>query len=45
MAEKENKDFILILSDIGKNPERSEHSLRIIKIIIEIPPPELSEKY
>jgi hypothetical protein len=45
MTEKENNDFILILSNIGKNPERSEYSFRIIEIVIEIPPPELSEEY
>jgi hypothetical protein len=45
MAEKENKNFILISSDIEENPEKSEHSLRIIKAIIEMPPPEFSEKY
>jgi hypothetical protein len=45
MAEKKNNDFILISSDIGKNLEESEYSLRIIKIIIELPPPELPEKY
>jgi hypothetical protein len=45
MAEKENNDFILILSDIEKNSERFEHLLRIIKIVIELPPSEFPKKY
>jgi hypothetical protein len=45
MTEKENNDFILILSNIGKNPERSEYSFRIIKIVIELPLSEFLEKY
>jgi hypothetical protein len=45
MAEEEDNGFILILSDIGENLEESEYSLRIIKIVIELPPPELPKKY
>jgi hypothetical protein len=45
MAEKENDDFILILSDIGENLEESEYSLRIMRIMIELPPSEFSEEY
>jgi hypothetical protein len=45
MTKKENKNFILILFDIGKNPEKSEYSLRIIKIVIEIPLSGFSEEY
>jgi hypothetical protein len=45
MTEKENKDFILILFDIGENFKRSEYLFRIIKIIIEISSSEFPEKY
>jgi hypothetical protein len=45
MAEEENDGFILILSDIGKNLEKSEYSFRIIEIVIELPSPEFPEKY
>jgi hypothetical protein len=45
MIEEKNNDFILILFDIGENFERSEYLFRIIKIIIELPPSEFSEKY
>jgi hypothetical protein len=45
MTKKKDKNFILILFDIKKNPEGSEHLFRIIKTIIEMPPPELPEKY
>jgi hypothetical protein len=45
MAEEEEENFILILSDIGKNFEKFEYSFRIIGIIIEMPPPEFSEEY
>jgi hypothetical protein len=34
-----------MLSDIEENFEESEFLFRIIKTIIELPPPELSEKY
>jgi hypothetical protein len=34
-----------MLSDIGENLEESEYLLRIIKIVIELPPPEFPEKY
>jgi hypothetical protein len=45
MAEEENNDFILILSDIGKNLEESEYSFRTMKVVIELPLSELLEKY
>jgi hypothetical protein len=45
MEENENENFILILSDIGKNSEEFEYSLRIIKAVIEIPPSGLSKEY
>jgi hypothetical protein len=45
MAEEENKDFILMPSDIGKNLEEFEYLFRIIKIVIEMPPSGFPEKY
>jgi hypothetical protein len=45
MIKKEDNNFILILSDIGKNPERFEYLLRIIKIIIELPSSGFLKKY
>jgi hypothetical protein len=45
MIKEEDKNFILILFNIEKNPEKSEYLFRIIEIVIEIPPPEFSEEY
>jgi hypothetical protein len=45
MTEEENNGFILILSDIGKDSERTEYLFRIIEIVIELPLSEFSEKY
>jgi hypothetical protein len=45
MAEKEDDDFILILSDIGKNFEKSEYLFRIIEIVVELPLSEFPEEY
>jgi hypothetical protein len=33
MAEEEDKGFILVPSDIGENPEGSEHSLRTMEAV------------
>jgi hypothetical protein len=45
MAEEENNNFILILSDIGEDAERSEYSFRIIEIVIKLPLSGFSEEY
>jgi hypothetical protein len=45
MIEKEDEDFILVLSDIGENPERFEYLFRIIGAVIEMPLFEFSKKY
>jgi hypothetical protein len=45
MIKEENDNFILIPSDIGENLEESEYSLRIMRIMIELPPSEFSEEY
>jgi hypothetical protein len=45
MAEKENNGFILISFDIGKDSEKIEYLFRIIRIVIELPLSEFSEKY
>jgi hypothetical protein len=45
MVKKKDKDFILILSDIGENPEKSEYLFRIMGIMVEIPPSEFPKKY
>jgi hypothetical protein len=37
MIKEKDNDFILILFDIGKNPEGSEYSFRIMEVIIELP--------
>jgi hypothetical protein len=34
-----------VLFDIGENPEGSEYLLRIMRIVVEMPPSEFSEKY
>jgi hypothetical protein len=45
MIEEEDKGFILILFDIGENPEGFEYLFRIMKAVIEIPLSEFSEEY
>jgi hypothetical protein len=45
MIEKEDKDFILILSDIGENSEGFEYSFRIMEIVIEISLSGFPEEY
>jgi hypothetical protein len=45
MTEKENKDFILILSDIGENSEKFEYLFRIIEAVVEMPPPGFPKEY
>jgi hypothetical protein len=45
MIKEENKIFILVLSDIGENPEEFEYLFRIIGAVIEIPPSEFPEEY
>jgi hypothetical protein len=45
MIKEENNNFILILFDIEKNPEESEYSFRIIKIIIDLPLFEFLKEY
>jgi hypothetical protein len=45
MIEEEEENFILILSDIGKNSEGSEYLFRIMKVVVEMPLPEFFEKY
>jgi hypothetical protein len=45
MVEKEKENFILILSDIEKNSEKSEYSFRIIRAVVKMPLPEFPEEY
>jgi hypothetical protein len=45
MAEEKNENFILMLSDIGKNLEKFEYLFRIIRTVIEIPPSGFPEEY
>jgi hypothetical protein len=45
MIEEEDESFILILFDIGENPEKSEYLFRIMEIIVEMPSSGFSEKY
>jgi hypothetical protein len=45
MTEKEDNNFILVLSVIGENSEEFEYSFRIIKVMIELLLSGLSEEY
>jgi hypothetical protein len=45
MAEKEDEGFILVLFDMGKNPEGSEYLFRIIRAMVEMPLSGFPEEY